>query len=1087
MRRWVGRFGGVVALVVGTYGVAAAQGTGTVTGTVVDAATGRPLAGVQVHIPATNQGALSNPQGRFLLLNVPAGERVVRVQSLGYATAEQTVVVPAGGTATVNFELAQEAIALDEVVVTALGIERQERGLGYAVQEVSSERLEEIPAANVVAALKGQAAGIQITSASSRPGAGNRITIRGESSFTGGGQPLWIVDGVPINMTTDAQGGIYDSFQLEVGQAGDRGMDLDPNNIASISVLRGAAATALYGSRAAHGAIVVTTKKGTAGAPARFTLSTRVGMSQPILAGKQMVYTAGNVDDSGVPRFCNGLPAEQGGWCETGYPGSGPTTYQNWGPHKDSLSAEVLDRVGSVRMVDPRSDYYRNSRLAETSLSVTGGITGGGSYNLGISYLSDDGIDPSTSLDRLNLNANVTLQLTERLQSSTMVMYSNSENVWHDEGYDGPARTLVLSIPANRDIRPAWICDGEPVIEDTCGDGNPVMLFGGNSPHFAWLAENEYRRSVADRWIASQTLRYDILPNLWIQNRLGMDTYNDRRHQFSGERPWRTVEGEESGGSLHGRVRRFQLNNDLILNLSGTPIGGGVTVSGLLGVNLNMNEDDALTGIGETIAIPDYYNLDNFEDTRINETLTRRRRLIGVYSQLTADYNDWAFLTLTGRNDWSSTLPPDDNDYFYPSASLGIVFTDALGLQSRWLQFGKIRLSVAKVGSDAPPYRLKTTYREAPGVEWPYRNQLGYLQSNSLGNPVLKPESTREYEVGLDLRGLNGRASLDIAYYDKRSYDQIFDVPASPATGYDEITRNAGDLRNKGVEVSLQLVPVQTEDFRWDLQLNYARNRSTVLELAPGVESIYLAGYSWPQIRIMAGEPYGVIWGYGYERDENGNVLIYGPSAADDGNAREAISGQPTTPGYPIWDDELKVIGNIQPDWTGSLYSAFRYGPFNLAALFTTRQGGDILNFDLNYTISNGTAGITANRGDEYVYEGVNADTGEPNDQVVIRDKAFWQNYGAYNHHENFIEDGSFIRLQSLSLSYDVPSSLVSRLGMSSVQLYAQGDNLKIWTAYSYGDPLGSNYGSTNAGGNAFKFFLPPPARSFSIGLRAGF
>ncbi|HEX7051778.1 MAG TPA: SusC/RagA family TonB-linked outer membrane protein [Longimicrobiales bacterium] len=1090
MSRWVSRISAVVALALGTAGGASAQATGTITGSVVDAGTGQPLAGVQIHIPATGQGTLSNPQGRFLIPNVAAGEQTVRAQNLGYADVEQVVTVPAGGTVTVNFRLEQQAIQVEGIVVTALGIEREERSLGFAVQNVDNERLEQTPAINVVEALKGTSAGVRITTASSMPGASRRITIRGEGSFTGDGQPLWVIDGVPISMDTDAQrtlpitaGGRTGA--LDVGQAGNRGMDLDPNNIESISVLRGAAATALYGARAAAGAIVVTTKKGTPGQSARFTVSTRMQVGQPLFYGKQTNYTAGYTDTLGIPRFCNALPAEQGGWCEEAAI-EDSDTYWNWGPHKDSLSAEVLAHEGRVRMVDPREDYYRNSLLTETSINANGGISGGGSYNLGASFVKNDGIDPGTALDRLNLNANVALQLTERLQSTTMVMYSHTQNEWHNVGYYSPNRRLVLSFPANRDIRPAWICDGQPVPDDTCGQGVPVM-FGNNDPHFEWLAKNNFRDSNAARWIVSQTLRYDILPNLSIQNRLGMDTYNDIREERQGERPWRTAEGRDSGGTLQSRARRLQLNDDLILSLSGTPVGGGVTVSGLVGANVNMNQDDDLAAYAYNITIPDLYNLSNFENEYARGTLTRKTRLVGIYSQITADYRDWAFLTLTGRNDWSSTLPKDNNAYFYPSASLGIIFTDALGWRSPWLQYGKLRLSVAKVGNDAPPYRLATTYREAGGVEWPYKGQLGFAQSNGLGNPALKPESTTEYEVGLDLRGLSGRGVLNVSYYDRRSYDQIFDVPASAATGYGEITRNAGSLRNKGIEVSLQTVPIQTSNFRWDLQFNWSRNRSTVESLAPGVESIFLAGYSWPQVRIMEGEPYGVIWGYGYARDENGNRLIYGPSAAEDGTARDPVSGDLTEPGYPIWDDELKVIGNSQPDWLGSVYTGFQYGPVNLTALFTGRHGGDILNFDLNYTIANGSSSLTAHRGDEYVFKGINADTGEPNDQVLIRDREFWQRYGAYNHHENFIEDGSFIRLQSVSLSYTLPQSLVNRLGLSSMQIYGQGSNLHIWTDYSNGDPEGSNFGSTNAGGTAFHFFLPPPMRSFSIGMRANF
>lgn len=1049
MSSWIGRMSTVVALVLGTFGVASAQATGSITGSVVDAGTGQPRGGVQIYIPATGQGALSNPAGRYLLLNVPAGEHTVRAQNLGYASAEQVVTVTAGASVTADFRLQQEAIAVEGIVVTALGIERSERSLGYAVQNLDAGQLAAAPQIDIASTLQGKVAGLQVTTASSRPGAGSRIVIRGESSFTGGGQPLWVVDGVPISMETDEQ----DGFELEVGQAGSRSMDVDMNNVEEISVLRGAAATALYGSRAAHGAIIVTTKSGAPGAPTRFTVSSRYGLQTPIIAGKQTTYTAGS---DGY--YCNGLPVSNGGWCESGYPAQNPTTTRNWGPHKDSVSAEVLAHEGSLRLADPRSDFYRTGQLSETSINATGGIGGGGSFNLGGTYANHAGIQPNTELERLNLNANVTLPLTDRLRSTTTVLYSTTKNVWQNEGWLGIEQNLMYRAP-NLDVRKAWNDDGTPV------------MWGSNSPHPEWIAQNEYRSGDTERWIASQYFRFNILDNLSISNRVGLDTYIDSRLATQNERPWRTAMDppRPSGYTRQDRITRTGLSNDLILTLAGTPVTNDVTVSGLAGFNIVAHEDAGLAGWGNELIIPGYYNLENFYDQNVDGDLTRRDRQMGLYAEATLDYKDWAFLSVTGRNDWSSTLPLENNSYFYPSVSLGVVFTDALGWRNRWLDYGKVRVSMANVGSDAPRYRLSTRYSDAGNVDWPFRGTLGFLQSNSLGNPKLKPESTTEYEVGMELRMLQGRARLDASYYDKRSYDQIFDVPSSAATGYSSITRNAGDLRNEGLEVTLHTVPVQTQDLRWDVRVNWSKNRSSVVALAPGVTSIPLAGYAFPQIRIMAGVPYGVIWGTGFERNEEGQVLI-----GDDG--------------LPLWDDEQKVIGDTQPDWLGNLYSSFNAGPLTLSALLSTVQGGDILNFDLNYTVSTGIAKITELRGTEYVYEGVNVNTGEPNTKVITRDQEYWEDeYGFYGHHEYQIEDGTHVRLQEVSLQYEVPQTLLDGIGVRGASLFLTGHNLKIWSDFSYVDPAGSNYGATNAGGAAYRFFLPPSLRSYSLGVRANF
>lgn len=1083
MSAWNVRIGAVLALLLGGTSVAQAQATGTIVGTVVDAGTGDPLSGAQVHIPETSLGAITDAGGEFVLSDVPVGDHMVRVQNIGYEATEQAVSVVDGETVTVSFRVAQQAIEMEGIVVTALGVTRSERGLGYAVQSFDAEEIAEIPTPNVAQALQGRVAGVKVTRSSSRPGAGARVVIRGESSFTGGGQPLWVIDGVPIEMQTEEQGG----FGPEVGQAGSRAMDIDMNNIEEMSVLRGAAATALYGSRAAHGAIIVRTKTGEAGAPTQFTVNTRYSAHQPVLKGIQETYTAGRTDpETGEAYYCNGLPEGYGGWCESAYYEAGyatPTTDDAWGPRYDQLSQEVMDHecpdvtnpADCLRLIDPRKDFYRTSNVFETSINASGGLGDRGSFSLSATNINEQGIEPNTSLDRLNLNANVRLRLTDRLEAHTTVMYADTRNAWLTEGYQGIEQQLQY-LTNTVDVRRAWNEDGTPV------------MWGQNDPHPAWIAENESRTSKTGRWIASQQLSFDITDRLQIRNRLGFDTYLESRTFNQNERPWQTADGEESGATRQERHRRTSINNDLVLSLSNTPINDAFTVSGLAGFNILARSNDNLIAEGDEIVIPGFYSVSNFLDQDVEGDLTENRRLMGLYAQATIDYRDWAYVNLTARNDWSSTLPLDNNSYFYPSAALNVIFTDALGLRNRWLDYGKIRLSVAKVGSDAPPYRLATTYEEAGDtsyVEWPFNGTLGFEQGAQLGNPELRPESTTEYEIGLELRGLGGRGSIDLSYYDKRSYDQIFDVPSSSATGYAEITRNAGDLKNKGIEATLRMVPVQTSDARWDLSLNWSRNKSTVVELAPGVESIHLAGYSWPSVQIREGEPYGVIWGEGWLRTADGDVVIDDDPESD-------------TYGSPVLDDELRVLGNSQPDWLGNLSTSFTYGPFTVSGLVSHVQGGDILNFTLNYTINRGVHAITEERGTPFMYEGVKASTveeengilvgGEPNDIEVARDENFYRyGRGGYLRTENYIEDGTHTRLQEVSVQYRLPQGLSSRIGLDDARLYVTGHNLHVWTDYSYGDPQASNYGDTNAGGAAYHMFVAPPMRSFTVGLRANF
>ncbi|MGH7462615.1 MAG: TonB-dependent receptor plug domain-containing protein, partial [Longimicrobiales bacterium] len=398
MSNRTGRVLCAVALSLGMAGAATAQQLGTIIGQVNISGTDRPLRGAQVVIVGTSIGGLSNAEGRFTLTNVPLGALTVRVQSLGFGTLDQRVTVAAGAPVTVRFDLKEEALAVEGLVVTAMGIQKSERSLGYAVQSVTAAALARSPEVTLVNALAGQSAGVQVLSSGGRPGAGARITIRGESSFLGGGQPLFVVDGVPISIDTDSKMtavNVASPHELDFGEAGSRAMDIDPNNIEEISILRGAAATALYGSRAAAGAVIIKTKQGTPGMPARFSVSSRVGFDRPILGGYVTDWAAG---DQGY--FCNGRVTGQGGWCQPGFPAAAPNpaTGLNWGPHKDSIPKIVFDSLGSVRFRDARDDFYETGLTVDNSVGVNGSMAGG-NYSLGISNLSQAGITPASKLN----------------------------------------------------------------------------------------------------------------------------------------------------------------------------------------------------------------------------------------------------------------------------------------------------------------------------------------------------------------------------------------------------------------------------------------------------------------------------------------------------------------------------------------------------------------------------------------------------------------------------------------------------------------------------------------------------------------
>jgi TonB-linked SusC/RagA family outer membrane protein len=1073
MKRWIAHGLSLAAVLVllAPLAIEAQQaGTGTITGVVTAADTRQPLHNVTVAIEGSTMAAPTNEQGRYLFRNVPVGQRIVKVSLLGYATEQKTVTVAAGASVGADFELKFSAIQMKEVVVTALGQEQKARSIGTSMANINQVALERSPEVQLINTLAGQSPGVTVASSGGQPGASSRIVIRGESSFTGSGQPLFVLDGIPIAINLDNRNS--GTGTLEFGNGGSRAMDIDPNNIEEITVLKGAAATALYGSQAAFGAIIIKTKQGTPGQPMRFSMRSSAGYNMPILGGKQIMYAQGS---NGY--FCNGVTSSQGGWCQPGFPGTNPNPQSNtqWGPHRDSIPQIIIDSIGQLRFRDPSKDFYINALTLTNSLNVTGSIPSG-TYNLTLSHTDEHGIVPGGGLNRLNLGANLNTLLTSWLRSRTSMQYANTDNTQANEGYQGYTRTIA-QLPLTRDITQAWMPDGSPV------------MWGTNSPHPEWGQLNSLNSSVVDRWTASQELNLTAIPGVAILARAGLDTYTDNRHAYANERPWQTQLGGTSGSSSQSLIGRRNVTGAFIVNVDrfgmdrfGLPQLG---LYGLVGGEVRHQENSNVGVSGSDVLTPGSYNINNMNTQSQSGSLATMRRSMGVYSQFNVEWNNWAFITLTGRNDWSSTLPVDHNSYFYPSASLALIFSDALGIQSNLLNMGKLRLAWSRVGNDAEPYLLDTRYitasapaasnsqQQSPccGLSFPIPQQNGvaaYTISNTLGNPDLRPEAVVELEAGIELQMLDRRLRADVTVYDKKSYDQIFSVPSSPSTGFTQITRNAGDLRNKGIEVSLSGSPIRMRNLTWDITTNFARNKSSVVELAPGVASIAIAGYSWPQIRIMEGKPYGVIWGYGYKRNEQGERLI-----GDDG--------------WPLPDDQLKVIGLSQPKWNGSLNNSLRYKGLTFTTLMSVNEGGDQLNFDIQYTGSGGQHKVTEKRGDIIVFEGVNVNTGQPNAVQIERNEAFWRKYVAFDSHEAMIETRSYVRLNEVGLSYLVPRKFIERYKLENLRINASARNLKVWTKNSKGDPDGSNYGSENAGGQAFSFFQAPQTRGFNLGLTIGF
>jgi TonB-linked SusC/RagA family outer membrane protein len=1068
---WMRHVPGAIALtfcatVSGAAQQPAATPSGIITGRVVHAGTQRPVVSAHVYILGAQVGSQTNAEGRYSITGIPAGARTLRFESVGYGTAERPVNVVVGTPLEVNFEVQEQAIAIDRVVATALGIQRSEKSLGYAVQSVRALELERTGEVTLMGALAGQMAGTSITQSTGQPGGSARMVIRGEGSFRGDGLPLYVIDGVPI--VADIDRNSYPG--LARGEAGSRLMDLDPANVEEVSVLRGAAATALYGSRAALGAVIIRTKQGVPGGPLKFTFSSRFGQEEAILDGLQNSWAQGT---GGF--YCNGKPVGEQ-WCQPGQPGTpDPTANLSWGPHRDSIPATVTAHEGAITFRDPRSAFYNTGTTQTHSLYGTGSMPLG-TYGLGFSYTDQSGIVTSSKLNRMNMNANVNVNLSRNFRAHSTLLFANTQNDLGWEGllglnganYTNSVNAQMHLTPPSRDLTKVESSDGVPV------------MFGPNAPHPQWIAENEYAESAVTRWIVSERLSYTFGRGITLSDQIGYDSYIDQRREYLNERPWLTLQGVANGGTRQQKITRQGLNNDLVLNFDHRPLGAGsFSISGLVGGNLFATTASDISGVGTNQSIPGFYTISNFTTRTVTATLPGRRRLLGLYSQATVDYKDWGFLTLTGRNDWSSTLPKEDNSYFYPSASVAVVFTDALGWHSSLLDYGKARFSVSKVGTDAPPYSLTSAYlmgnfsdfssgtATSTDLFFPFRAVRGFTLSNNFGNPGIKPESTIETELGFETRLFNGHARADVSFYNRTSKDQIFSVPVAASSGYKTVSRNAGSLRNRGIELSIGATPLTTESFKWDVRGNFTRNWSKVLELADGVDRIFLAGFDGTtDVRITEDHGFGVIWGSRYQRNEDGKLLI----GAD---------------GFPIVDAERGVLGEVSPDWMANLGTVLTYRSFGVSGLLDIRRGGEIINYDLPFTIAAGTAKVTENRNDSYTFDGVSATTGQPNTTAVVRNQAFWTRYGAVD--ENIVESADVVRLRELSFTYALPSFLTRFAEMQNLTLFATGRNLKVWTPFSYGDPDGNNSGSVSAGGVAFRQFTVPTTRTWSFGVRATF
>lgn len=1024
----------------------------TITGTVKDdKGQGIPLATVQQK--GTNVGVSTDNNGLFSI-SVTGSNPVLVVSSVGYGAREIQV------SSASNYDVELTAAGnLSEVVVTALGISRDKKALGYAAQKVDAEELTRNQQPNLLNALQGKVAGATITSIGGGPGQGATIRIRGINSIdvTQSNDPLFVIDGVIMDNSTSTLGaGASATAPYNVRSVGNRASDVNPDDIETINVLKGGAATALYGLRGANGVIVITTKKGR-GDGLRVGLSTMYGFDNINKTPEiQRLFTAGIL---GVY-----TPI-----------GLGPA----WGPTIEE--AKVLDPTHQDFIYDNYEQAYNTGKQGRVSLNVAGGSDAVKFFS-SVSYFDQVGMLPFTDYKNISGRLNTDLKISSKLAASVNMSFTNSGGYRYDADRFGES---LAYFSGRWDVRDYLNPDGTQLWR---GTNNPI--YGA--------ATNRLKDNV-NRFIGGFSVNYSPAKWLNFSYRIGADTYAENR--FRTAPGLRGITNERSYDNSEGFVGEYNTNfraiNSTLLATLTSKIGSNITGTLRLGHELLDRKSTSRGVLGSRLNVYDWFNLRNAAVLTAEDNASQYR-LMGLFGEATFDYKNFLFLSITGRNDVTSSLREPNNSFFYPSVSLSYLFSEHIQLPE-FISYGKARISYAKIGKDALPYSTSTGYSAYVGTSttggFP-TGVTGFTRGANLGDPELRPEFTNTIEGGLEMSFLNNRLSFDLTYYHSLSEDQIINVNVSSSTGYVRAAVNSGSMRNKGIELILKGTPIKSKDFTWDASLNFSANKNKIISIREGLTEIPYGGPSGGYLnspvtmKLIPGEAYGNIYGTHYAR-------YYGTDKEDPvrtDKSRPMIIG---ANGFPVLApvSSQKLLGNSQPDWIGGLTNTFSYKGFTLSALIDARWGMERFNRLDNFFAAFGIADYTINRRDYKVFDGVLAD-GTPNTKQVWLGQAMGPdgvNYGEgyYRNYyraisEPFVQDASWIRLRSASLTYDLPRNWLPKNFIRNATIGVTGNNLLLHTDYYGLDPesVSADSGSNVDGSSGFTY---PAARSVLFSLNIGF
>ncbi len=1029
----------------------------TITGTVISS--GDPVIGANVVIEGTTSGTVTDADGKFSL----SVDDNVKNLIFSYVGLKKKVV-PVGSSTILNVSLDVEQNTFDEVVVTALAVKREQRSLGYGTTTLKGDDLNKVSQSSALTALQGKVAGAQITNSTGAPGGSTRVVLRGGSSFVGDNNALIVIDGVPVD---NSNFGFEDVLNNQF-DAGNRGNDINPQDIESVTVLKGAAAVALYGQRGANGAIMYTTKKGTlspGGSGRKFMVSfnTQTSFSTPLkLPERQTQYGQGgeNAPDS-RENF-------------------------NWGPKLDGSMQPWGQAVDGEQRVKPYSalpnslrSFFSVGKTFNNNLSISGAGKGT-QYYLSYNNFKYDGIIPGTGYKKNSIRANVSHDFGDKLSSTITLNYNKTEGdlVVQGQGTESPFFNLLnipidIPIAENKDLNNKF--------------NKPETYFGAYYQNPYWLIANQKNTNNVDRFNTNITLDYKPTNWLTFTGRFGNDVYTDVRYQ-----KWRRYSfvNQENPLEYIGRYsediyRVNDINADVIVRASKT-FKEKYSISAMLGTNIYSNSVRNTHGETAGLAIEDQYTFDNSLSRPILTNYTLRKRLIGLYFDVNFGYKNFFFFDVTGRNDWSSTLPTNKRSYFYPGVSTSLVLSELIKTDPMILSYWKIRASFAQVGKDAEPYSLKNVF--VPGVVGDgYQNSeihspfvsadgssvLGYSVTDKLRNDKLAPEISTTWEAGTEISFLKDRLSVDFTYYWKRTHKEIMAVPAAPSSGFTDRIINSGTLENKGVELAVRAVPVNMNGFKWEIYGTFTKNWSKVVDVADNAEQLNIGGLSSLAIVIQKGQPYGSFYGITSEKDPNGNPVV------------NELTGR------PIMTSKAQVVGTFSPKWLGSIGTTMSYKGLRFNILFDARIGGMFYSGtkDIQQFVGSDPLTLYNDRQDfvipNSVYKGSDGAYHPNTTKVHYQD--YWTNFIREDYANNLV-DASYVKLREVSLSYSFPKKWMTKTKfITNIELSLFGNNVWMWTPKSntYADPEVNAYGAGNAQG--FEFYNLPSLKTFGFGAKFDF